>query len=81
MAAGRPLVATPFGVDGSGARDGHEALLAGDPAVLGRQLATVLVDRGRSAALAVAGRALAEQQRWSRSPAPAVAAYRSWLAA
>jgi glycosyltransferase involved in cell wall biosynthesis len=81
MAAGRPLVSTPFGVDGSGVRDGQEAVLAGDPAVLGRRLATVLVHRDRSAALAAAGRALAEQVRWSRTLAPAVAAYRSWLAA
>jgi glycosyltransferase involved in cell wall biosynthesis len=79
MAAGRALVSTPFGVEGSGARDGREALLADDPAVLGRHLATVLVDRDRSGALAAAGRALAEQQRWSRTLAPAMAAYRSWL--
>ena len=81
MAAGRALVATPFGVGGTGVRHGVEALLADAPDGLGRALGVSLADPVVAAVRAVAGRRRADDARWSRTLAPVVSAYRGWLGA
>ena len=79
MAAGRALVATPFGVTGTGAVDGVEALLADEPASLGQALGRLLAEPATAAAFAAAGRRRADAARWSDTLAPVVARYREWL--
>ena len=81
MAAGRALVATPFGVGGTGVRHGVEALLADAPDGLGRALGALLADPSRPPRWPRPAAAGPTMPRWSRTLAPVVSAYRGWLGA
>ena len=70
LAAGVPVVATPFAVHGLGLRDGEHALLADRPADLAEQAVRVIGDRALAAELSQRGRAHVE----ARFDWPAVAA-------
>ncbi|HOG47641.1 MAG TPA: glycosyltransferase, partial [Anaerolineae bacterium] len=61
MAMGRALVATPLGVEGLGAGDGQELVLAGEAQAFAREIAALLADAGRRQALGRAARAFVER--------------------
>ena len=71
LAAGRPLVGTPLGVEGIGVVHDRHALISDDPAGLASAAARLLEDRARSAALAREGRILAQGYRWTTTLQPA----------
>ena len=79
MAAGRAIASTPFGADGTGARDGHEAVMANDPARLGEAVGGLLADPDRAERMGTAGRVCAGPRRWEHTLEPVVEAYRRWL--
>ncbi len=79
MAAGRAIASTPFGADGTGARDGHEAAMANDPARLGEAVGGLLADPDRAERMGTAGRVCAAPRRWEHTLEPVVEAYRRWL--
>jgi glycosyltransferase involved in cell wall biosynthesis len=79
MAAARPIVGTPAGVEEIGFLDGQHGLLAEDPSELAELAGTLLVDQGRSEELARAGRELAQSYRWPRVLEPAEHLYASLL--
>lgn len=81
MAAARPIVGTPLGVEGIGFRDGEHGLLGHDPAALAAALVRVLSEPELARALGRAGRELARGYVWDRAAAPAEALYRRLLAA
>lgn len=66
LAAARPIVGTPLGVEQIGFVSDVHGLVADDPRELATSAATLLADAGRSHELAAAGRVLAEGYRWSR---------------
>ena len=80
MAAARPVVGTPLGVEELGFRDGEHGLVAGDPLGLADGCAALLSDRARARGLGLAGRAHADAVRWPRATAPARDLYAGWLA-
>jgi polysaccharide biosynthesis protein PslH len=79
LAAARPIVGTPLGVEEIGFEHGRHGLVADAPAELAALAAELLADRERSHALAGSGRALAERYRWPRVTAPAEGLYRDLL--
>jgi glycosyltransferase involved in cell wall biosynthesis len=62
MAAGRPVAGTSIGLEGIGARDGENALIADEPGELARAVIELLRRDELAAALARAGRAHVERQ-------------------
>jgi glycosyltransferase involved in cell wall biosynthesis len=81
MAAGTPVVSTPLGAAGIGARDGQELLLGETPADLAEQAARVLEDDDLAGALATAARRLVEERYdWTVVGEPLVALHRELLA-
>jgi glycosyltransferase involved in cell wall biosynthesis len=60
LAAGVPVVSTPFGVGGLDVRDGTHVLVGATPRELAEQALRVLRDDSLAAALSTAGRALVE---------------------
>jgi glycosyltransferase involved in cell wall biosynthesis len=76
LAAARPVVGTPLGMEGIGFEGGAHGELANTPAELGRLTAEVLADQARARRLAAGGRELAERFRWSRVTLPAQRLYR-----
>lgn len=73
LAAGVPVVATPFAVHGLGLRDGEHALLAERPADLAAQALRVIEDRALAAELSRRGRAHVEAHfDWAAVAAPLV---------
>jgi glycosyltransferase involved in cell wall biosynthesis len=59
MGAGLPVASTAIGLEGIHADDGVHARIANDPAGLAVAIADLVADRGRAAALGLAGRQLA----------------------
>jgi glycosyltransferase involved in cell wall biosynthesis len=76
LAAARPVVGTPLGMEGIGFEPGVHGELGEDPADLARLTAGLLTDDDRARRLAAAGRRLAERFRWQRATAPAERLYR-----
>jgi glycosyltransferase involved in cell wall biosynthesis len=56
MAMGRPVVTTPVGIEGIGAREGMEVLVAEEPSRFADQLVTLLTDDEVAVPIADAGR-------------------------
>ncbi|MFN2617712.1 MAG: glycosyltransferase family 4 protein [Thermoleophilaceae bacterium] len=79
LAACRPVVGTPLGVEGIGFEHDRHGLVAEEPRSLAAAAAELLGDAERSARLALSGRGLAESYRWVRATEPAQELYRSWL--
>jgi glycosyltransferase involved in cell wall biosynthesis len=79
LAAARPVVGTPLGVEGIAFEQGVHGLVGDAPAELARGCVELLGDPERSRALSTAGRRLAEGYRWERVTAPAEELYRGWL--
>lgn len=75
LAAARPVVGTPLGVEGIGFRDRHHGLLAAAPAPLADAVVALLEDAARAASLGAAGRELARLFRWETVTAPLVERY------
>ena len=74
MAAGVPIVSTPFGVEGIDVRDGEHVLLAETPRELAAAAARLAVDDALCRALAERARRLAEARYdWRAVGAPLVA--------
>ena len=66
MAAGRPVVGTPIGLDGLGLVDGVHARITADSRSMAAAIIELLVDDAQADALARAGRALVEEGfEWS----------------
>jgi glycosyltransferase involved in cell wall biosynthesis len=76
LAAARPVVGTPLGVEGIGFEAGRHGLVADTAAELGREAAELLGNDARAMSLAEEGRRLAERFRWTRTTAPAERLYR-----
>ena len=81
LAAARPVVGTPLGVEEIGFEHGRHGLVADQPSALAAAASQLLADGGRSMTLAREGRRLAGRYRWPRATAPAEELYRSWLQA
>ena len=79
LAAARPLVGTPLGVEGVGFEHDRHGLVAETPLELARASASLLSDTPRSLRLAAEGRRLAERFRWSETVRPAEGLYARWL--
>jgi glycosyltransferase involved in cell wall biosynthesis len=62
MAAGRPLVGTPIGLEGLGLSDGRTAAIADDPGALATHIIRLCRDDQQALHLAGAARALAEEK-------------------
>jgi glycosyltransferase involved in cell wall biosynthesis len=56
MAMGRPVVTTPVGIEGIGARESVEVLVAEEPSRFADQLVTLLTDDEVTVPIATAGR-------------------------
>jgi glycosyltransferase involved in cell wall biosynthesis len=56
MAMGRPVVTTPVGIEGIGAREGEEVLVAGEPDLFVNHLAKLLTRDEKATQLASSGR-------------------------
>lgn len=65
MAAGVPIVSTTVGAEGLDVRDGHDIILADDPASFGDAVAGLLQDAERRTAIASAASATASRFDWS----------------
>lgn len=81
MAAARPVVGTPLGVERIGFEDGRHGLVAADAPGLADALATLLGDLPRAAKLGEQARAHAERYRWERVTAELEALYARYAAA
>jgi glycosyltransferase involved in cell wall biosynthesis len=81
MAAARPVVGTPVGVERIGFVAGEHGLVAADPAGLADALAALLADPSRAAALGANARAHAERFRWERVTAELEMLYAGYVAA
>jgi polysaccharide biosynthesis protein PslH len=74
LAAGVPVVATPFAVGGLGLSDGEHLLLGESPAALAEQTIRVLRDDALARHLSLAGRRIVEERYdWSRVAQPLLA--------
>ncbi len=62
MAMKLPVVTTPLGRQGCGARNGHELLEANDQDKFAQEVISLLKDRDRQRALADAGRRYVERE-------------------
>jgi glycosyltransferase involved in cell wall biosynthesis len=81
MAAARPVVGTPLGIERIGFAPGEHGLVAPDPAGLADALASLLADLPRAAALGGQARAHAERFRWERVTAELEELYATYVAA
>lgn len=71
FALGLPCVSTTLALEGFGAEDGRELLVADTPAQLARAVLQVLADRQAAEGMAAAGRAYVEQHHsWAQVLAP-----------
>jgi len=61
MAAGLPVVTTPWGIEGLGARDGWEVIIREDPSGLAEAVVKILTDRVLYQKLAKAGKKFVEE--------------------
>jgi glycosyltransferase involved in cell wall biosynthesis len=76
LAAARPVVGTPLGVERIGFEAGRHGLVADTAAELGRAAVELLEQDARATSLAEEGRRLADRFRWTRTTAPAERLYR-----
>lgn len=76
LAAARPVVGTPLGVEGIGFESGVHGEVGDTPADLAGLTVELLTDGPRARRLAAAGREHAEQFRWEQTTRPAVELYR-----
>lgn len=81
MAAGRPVVGTPVGVERIGFVPGVHGEQADTPAELAAAVERLLAEPGRAAAQGREARRHAEEFRWSRTLAPVEALYRRYAEA
>jgi glycosyltransferase involved in cell wall biosynthesis len=79
LAAARPVVGTPVGVERIGFEHDRHGLIADTPAGLSKATVRVLADDDAAARYAIAGRRLAEDYRWEATTAPAEELYRELL--
>lgn len=79
LAAGRPVVGTPLGVERLGFEDGQHGIIAAEPAEIAKGAAELLLDPERCARLAGAGRSHADAYRWDEVLRPARDLYLSCL--
>jgi glycosyltransferase involved in cell wall biosynthesis len=75
LAAARPVVGTPLGVEGIGFEAGRHGAVADTAAGLGRAAVELLENHRLAMALADEGHRLADQFRWTRTMAPAERLY------
>jgi polysaccharide biosynthesis protein PslH len=75
LAAARPVVGTPLGVEGIGFEAGRHGAVADTAAKLGTTAAELLENDRLAGSLAEEGRRLAERFRWTRTTAPAERLY------
>lgn len=80
LAAARPVVGTPLGVERIGFENEIHGLTADEPEGLARALTRVLADDDLATRLAARGRELVRPYGWALATAPAEALYRGWLA-
>jgi polysaccharide biosynthesis protein PslH len=81
LAAARPVVGTPLGVEGLGFEHGRHGVVADTPAALADAAASLLEQPERVRQLADHGRQHAEQFRWSEATRPAAQLYERFLTA
>jgi glycosyltransferase involved in cell wall biosynthesis len=79
LAAARPVVGTPLGVEQVGFVDGVHGLLGESPKELAEAVIRLETDDGLAQRAGEAGRKLMEAQRWSRVTESAEALYRQWV--
>ena len=79
LAAGRPVVGTPVGVEQIGFEAGRHGHLGRTPSELADATASVLADPAAARALGHEGRRLAERFRWREVTRPAEELYARWL--
>ncbi len=79
MAAARPVVGTPLGVERIGFEDGEHGLVDEDPGGLARLTSELLADQARATELGTQGRSLARRFRWRDVVRPAEELYRGWV--
>jgi polysaccharide biosynthesis protein PslH len=79
LAAARPVVGTPLGVEQIGFIDGRHGLLGESPAELAEGVVRLRSDDVLTQRAGDAGRALMESQRWSRVTESAEALYGKWI--
>jgi glycosyltransferase involved in cell wall biosynthesis len=79
LAAARPVVGTPLGVEQVGFVDGVHGLLGESPKELAEAVIRLEADDGLAQRAGDAGRKLMEAQRWSRVTESAEALYRQWV--
>lgn len=79
LAAGRPVVGTPVGVEQIGFEAGRHGHLGSTPGELADATASLLADPAEARALGQAGRRLAERYRWRKVTRPAEELYAQWL--
>ena len=75
LAAGRPVVGTPLGVEQIGFEDGRHGRLGHTPGELADAAASLLAEPQTARALGSSGRLLAERFRWTDVTRPAEAFY------
>lgn len=80
LAAARPVVGTPLGVEGVGFEDGGHGRVGETPQELARAAAALLRERVAAERMGAAGRAHVERYRWAGVTEPAEQLYRGWLA-
>ena len=80
LAAARPVVGTPLGVERIGFEAGKHGLVSEDAPGLARLTVELLADRARAAELGAEGRSLARRFRWQDVVRPAEELYRRWVA-
>lgn len=80
LAAARPVVGTPLGVEGIGFENGVHGGVGADSAELAALTVELLSDGARAQRLAAAGRQLAERFRWEKATRPAERLYRELAA-
>jgi len=81
MAAARPVVGTPLGVERLGFTHAVHGLLADDPAGLAAHVVAVMTDDGLAAALAARARELARGYVWEEVVRPLERRYEAWTKA
>jgi glycosyltransferase involved in cell wall biosynthesis len=80
LAAARPVVGTPFAVQGLGFQPERHGLLAETPEGLAQAAVRILRDGRAARSWGEAARSFAEEYRWTKVTAPAEAIYRSFAA-
>jgi glycosyltransferase involved in cell wall biosynthesis len=81
LAAGRPVVGTPIGVEGIGFENEVHGLIEDSPDGLARATAHLLEDVEAARGYALAGRELVERRRWEVVTEPLEKRYAEWGAA